>query len=106
MSDGQPDSREWHLEKSVSIGHIVTTLVVAVGVVLYLSDIERRIDGTVIEQQHLKSDVVRIEQAQRNQSDWIARSINEMRAEQKSDNQRIEDKLDKLIERELGKRDP
>jgi hypothetical protein len=34
----------WHVDKRVSIGHIVTTLVVAVSAVMWMSRIENKVD--------------------------------------------------------------
>lgn len=107
MSDAR---RQWHLEKTVSVGHIVTTLTVAVGAVWYFSALEHRIDTVAMDVEHQARTVSRIETQQKAQDSWIASKLeemrkeqNEMRVEQKRDNQRIEDKIDRLIERELSR---
>ena len=33
----------WHLSRSVSIGHLVTTAVVAIGAIMYLGDIKENV---------------------------------------------------------------
>jgi hypothetical protein len=107
MSD---ERREWHLEKSVSVGHIVTTLVVAAGAVAYFSALEHRISSVAMDVEKQASAIVRIEDQQKAQDGWITQKLevirseqNAMRVEQKRDNQRIEDKIDRLIERELSR---
>ena len=37
------DSRTWHLEKSVSVGHIVTTIVVAGSMLMWAMTVEKRV---------------------------------------------------------------
>tara|TARA_R110001599_G_scaffold33832_3_gene108829 strand:+ start:15306 stop:15629 length:324 start_codon:yes stop_codon:yes gene_type:complete len=107
MSD---ERREWHLEKSVSVGHIVTTFVVAAGAVAYFSALEGRINSVAMDVDRQSKAIMRIEDQQKVQDGWITTKLeairkeqNEMRVEQKRDNQRIEDKIDRLIERELLK---
>lgn len=107
MSD---ERRQWHLEKTVSVGHIVTTLSVAVGAVWYFSALEHRIETVALDVDHQARAVARIESQQKAQDNWITNKLedirkqqDEMRVEQKRDNQRIEDKIDRLIERELDR---
>jgi len=104
MSD---ERREWHLEKSVSVGHIVTTFVVAAGAVAYFSALEGRINSVAMDVDRQSKAIMRIEDQQKVQDGWITTKLeairkeqNEMRVEQKRDNQRIEDKIDRLIERQ------
>lgn len=108
MSD-EP-TRQWHLEKSVSVGHIVTTLVVAIGAVTYFSALEHRIASVAMDVEKQASAIIRIEDQQKVQDGWITTKLeairseqNAIRVEQKRDNQRIEDKIDRLIERELSR---
>jgi len=66
--------QSWHLEKSISIGHIITTLTVSMSVLVWASNTETRI--TVLEseathateqnkatEQYVRESVVRIEAA-------------------------------------------
>jgi hypothetical protein len=41
------DGRRWHLDRRVSIGHLLTTTAVAVSVVLWLADVEKRVSLNV-----------------------------------------------------------
>ena len=97
-------AENWHLEKTVSVGHIVTTISVAVGVVLYISGIEQKVDTNTLEQAHIKNDLSRVERKVDTKVSKVAEEIKEMRVEQKQDNRRIEQKIDRLIERELNGR--
>lgn len=54
-----PDRRQtvqgWHVDKTVSISHIITTAVMIVSVVLYLADQDKRIDGNTKDIEHNSS---------------------------------------------------
>ena len=63
----------WHIDKRVSIGHIVTTLVVAVSLVVWLGRIEKNVE---LNAQAIVS--------QRERTDWVERSVREDQAEIKS----------------------
>ena len=97
------ETGRWHISKTVSVGHIVTTLTVALAGVWYFAGLEKRIDTTAIEVAHQKEAIVRVEEQQRRDQSELTRKLTEIRAEQKQDTKRIEDKLDKLIDRELSK---
>lgn len=44
-------TESWHIDKKITIGHIITTLVVAISVVTYMSMIERRV--AILEEKQL-----------------------------------------------------
>ena len=69
----------WHLSKTVSIGHIVTTAVVLIGIVMYLGDIERDVRVNSTEIANIKD------------------SRDRNRARYDTMFERIEDKLDRLF---------
>lgn len=46
---------QWHLEKTVSIGHIITTLTVACSVIVWAMKMDSRIAVLENEQQHERS---------------------------------------------------
>ena len=94
---------QWHISKTVSVGHIVTTVAVAIAGFWYFAGLEKRIDTTAIEVAHQKEAIVRVEIRQERDQTELTRKLTEIRTEQKQDNRRIEEKLDKLIDRELSK---
>ena len=47
-----PSPNGWHVSKSISVWHIIGTLMIAVGVFAYLSNIEKE---TVVNQMDIKS---------------------------------------------------
>lgn len=96
------EKREWHLEKSVSVGHLVTTAAAIIGIVLAWAEMDSRIEQNAIENEHQKGAIERIEQKQEKQTDEIKQEIQILRAEQRDDNQQIHRKLDRLIERQNG----
>lgn len=34
---------EWHIDKKITVGHLVTTLVVGVSAILYITTVEKRV---------------------------------------------------------------
>ena len=83
MIDGR-----WHLDRRVSVGHIVTTLAVAVGVVLWMQRLEA---GTMLNAQAAALQSVRIDRLEdRTESQF--REIKESLA-------RIEQKLDRKADK-------
>ena len=78
----------WHLKKEFQLGHIVSSLVILVSVVLYVTTIEKRL--TVVEN-NLASQTVRDERQDKTASEAISMV--------RSDIQGVSAKLDRLIER-------
>ena len=75
----KPTDNNWHLSKTVSISHIVTTAVVLVGIAMYLGDIERTVSINTTEITNIKD------------------SRDRNRARYDNMFERIEDKLDRLF---------
>ena len=75
----KPNDNNWHLSKTVSISHIITTAVVLVGIVMYLGDIERTVSINTTEVINIKD------------------SRDRNRARYDNMFERIEDKLDRLF---------
>lgn len=46
MTNPQPQPQKFHLEKSISVGHILTTVVILVGAITYFNDFDKRISAT------------------------------------------------------------
>lgn len=78
----EQDDQHWHLDKRVNISHIVATVLLVVGGFTMIHQLDARI--TVNE--------IRIEEIQRQTLEYQRRSIESMN--------RIEDKVDRLIERQ------
>lgn len=78
----------WHLDKKVSIGHIVTTAVVVIGVVIYAVRQEGRIDGT---EQEISFNKERIEK--------LDRDYRQGMSEIKGLLERIDNKLDRKVDK-------
>lgn len=78
----------WYLDRRVSVGHIVTTLVVAVGVVLWLQRLET---STVLNAQSLAHQSVRVDRL----DDRTERQFRDIKAALT----RIEEKLDRKADR-------
>lgn len=84
------DRRSWHLEKTVSISHIISTIAIAGSMFVYINKMDTRI--ALLEQQSHQ-------QAQIDQRQDIAQSdaVREVRENMKA----INEKLDRLIERRI-----
>ena len=69
----------WHLKKEIQLGHLITTITVAVSAVIYINKIEQRV--AVVESQVIY---------QKETADVLRNQI-----------EKINDKLDRLIEKGL-----
>ena len=86
MSTG--DDGRWHLKREIQIGHIITTLTVAVSVVIYVGKIEQRL--AVVESQ-IATQRERDERQDKVLADALVRLGAQL--------ERLDGKLDRLVER-------
>ncbi len=94
MSDEQ---NNWHLEKKVSVGHLVTTGMIAVSAMLYVNRMEHRI--SLLEQ--------RVELSEKQYQDSInalQHRVESDRQENRAEFRDIRSKLDRILERLEGNR--
>lgn len=101
MGDERRDT-SWHVEKKVSIGHMLTTLMVAgglIGVYVDMSGRQVKVEAAVV---HLEKESVRIDDQHNIRMDSIR--VEQKESVQKMDRnfELIQHKLDRLIERELN----
>lgn len=82
-----PDKRSWHLDKTISVGHLVSTLVIAISVFSWAVTLDKRVEQNSIAIVHLK-------EQQANEQ----KRLQELRQEIKQDLRDINHKLDRLIE--------
>lgn len=85
------DSSGWHLDKKVSVGHLVSTAILLVGAVTWASGIEKRIDQNALAAQYMAA-----------QQTENKKKVEDLRKEIKSDLRAISDKLDRLIEKQIN----
>jgi Tfp pilus assembly protein PilO len=86
MSD-TTNTREWHLDRRLHITHIISSAVLVVSVTLYLGDIRKDVE------------ILKAERATQQQRDAQQDKVAEMQqANTESRLQRIDDKLDRVIE--------
>lgn len=78
----------WHIKKEIQLGHLLTTLTIAVSVILYLSKLEQRI--ALIEAQVL---------TQRDRDDRQDKTTAEAMSLLRAQLERMENKLDRVLER-------
>lgn len=86
--DERTNSGRWHLKREIQIGHIITTLTVAVSVIVYVGKIEQRV--AILEAQ----EATQRERDER-QDKIASESLSMLRAQL----DRIDSKLDRLMER-------
>ncbi len=77
---------DWHLDKRLSIGHIVTTLTVLIGIMLYATDMDKRLSLQEQRLESLNAQYHSREQALNKRLD------------------KIDEKLDRLIERNIARK--
>lgn len=78
----------WHIKKEIQLGHLLTTLTIAVSVVLYVSKLEQRI--ALIEAQV---------SAQRDRDDRQDKNTGEAMSLLRAQLERMENKIDRVLER-------
>ncbi|WP_165856747.1 hypothetical protein [Marinobacter sp. JSM 1782161] len=81
------DRRGWHLDKGVSIAHILTTVALMVSALWYLAGQDKRISNLELNVQHLQ-------QSRLEDQDRTVRKFDEL----KTDLRTINAKLDRIIE--------
>ena len=101
----QPTPESWHLSKSISVSHLLTTCTLAVGLVLYLANIEA-------DQKQIWSELDHSSMLHESVEEQIWLELNHIKSIRLSDNRRhdakfteiktdlkdISKKLDRLIE--------
>lgn len=81
----KPES-QWHFSKTINIGHILTTLVIAAGILTWSNAIDKRVSSNSLSIQYLTEEQSR-----------ASERIETLRTEQRQDFKSINDKLDQLI---------
>lgn len=96
-------AEHWHLSKQVSLTHILTTIALLVAAFWYIADTDSRISLVEQEQAYVQMNVKRLEDSQRIREATFSAQISELRRESNTNFERLDKKLDKIIERELDK---
>lgn len=90
--DHQSQRKEWHLDKTVSVGHLISTLVIGISVFSWALTLDKRVEQNSTQIQLLKEQQ-RIEAAR----------VDALRIEIRSDLRDINHKLDRIIESNIIK---
>ena len=98
-TDRNPLLEGWHIDKRLSLGHIVTTLVVGVTALLWLANIDKRVDLNdqkilAITEQQMLSDARQV-RALQEVKDEIRTGIAALRADVRAMTGRIDRSSDK-----------
>lgn len=84
----EPDRRQWHLDKTVSISHLITTVSLVVTAIWWAATLDKRM--AILE-------AAQAYQVQRN--DQIEHAMREMASQNRDDIKAINAKLDRIMER-------
>jgi len=85
------DRKNWHLDKTISVGHLLSTVVIAISLFSWASAVDRRVEQNAQAIKYLTKE--QIEGQFR---------LDALRSEIKTDLRAINAKLDRLIERQGG----
>ncbi len=93
----------WHLEKKVSIGHLTTTIMIAVSAMFYIQKMDQRIS---LLEQRVQIEVERAEKAELEIAERVRRTRQESKEERKqmagdmrAGFDKINTKLDRMMEK-------
>lgn len=92
----EQENLHWHLEKRISVSHIVVTAGMVFSVVWYAAAMENRISLIEQEQRNATARVAAMDKAQLYQNNKLGDLLESIRLEGKSDMQRLEVKFDDL----------
>tara|TARA_R110002124_G_scaffold46629_11_gene139721 strand:+ start:550 stop:849 length:300 start_codon:yes stop_codon:yes gene_type:complete len=84
------EKRGWHLDKTVSISHLLTTLLIVISAITWAMGVDKRISQTEITVKYLSG----------RQSE-SSQKVEDLRKEIKYDLRDISKKLDRLIEKQM-----
>ncbi len=93
----------WHLSKSISLVHIITTISVLTATIWYFATTDNRITLVEKDQVYLRATVQRVEEQQKKQGKELSNQITVLRNETNNNFDKIDKKLDKIIDRALAK---
>ena len=104
MTSGTDMSNErWHVDKTISIANILVVFGMCIAGFGAYDTITDRMAILETNMTNLNSRVISLIERQTNTDQQQDNSINQFRTEMRSDVLSIQDKLDRLIERELGR---
>ena len=93
----------WHIEKSISVGHMLTSVSMLIVGIMFVTDIKEDVSVLSEKTDNVEKYVERIDKREQQHNNETTQEIKELRGELLDRDVRIEQKLDKLIERELDK---
>lgn len=69
---------QWHLSRTINLSHLATTVVLVIGMVSYVGDIEKQvaIQGNMIE--HIKNDMVKNQKSNHDMFKRIEKTMDKM----------------------------
>lgn len=83
----EPKQNSWQIDKRISVGHLLTALVVSLSAVTYANTFDKRIDQNSIAIEYLKRDQTKSEIRQ-----------NDFQKEMRDSLKTVDSKLDRIIE--------
>jgi hypothetical protein len=90
--------RGWHIDKKLSVGHLLTTLVVAVGAVFWLTNLDKRTEINTVSITTLEGRQDRMETRQIKAHDGLKEEISAGFIKLHTQFQHLNDRLDKRVD--------
>lgn len=90
---------DWHLDKTVSLGHVLTTVIIALSLVAGYAQMSARMAVLENQQQEISDRILRLLESQRGVDKRQDEEIVQLRRDNREDLQAINNKLDRLIQR-------
>lgn len=89
------DRRNWHLDKSISVSHLLTTLTLGVGGAWYVMGMQSQIDIGRQQNEHTQQQIQQVQQNLGEGNGPLRRDIDRIQ----TDLSRLNDKIDRLNEK-------
>lgn len=89
----QDDRRNWHLDKSISISHLLTTVTLAVAGTFYIAGMQTQIDLGRAQARHTQEQITAMQRILGEGSGPVRRDIDRIQ----NDLNKVNEKLDMLI---------
>ncbi len=93
----------WHVDKSISAGHMISTVAMIFAGVLFVTDIKEDVSILAEKTENNKEHINRLDEREAKDMQNVTEELKNLRDELQERDVRIEDKLDRLIDRELNR---
>jgi len=85
--------KQWHVDKNISVGHLVTTAALVISGAWWFVTNENRMSELETSAKYNERRLTQVEQTQISQAEWIASKLEQIRLEQREDIVRLTETL-------------